>query len=338
MMRRGIDFVALATLWVQIMFVVARPESGACQGNLVFAAASGYTPQQLAPFVESYRFFVGHNATLLLLLADTQKDNPAWAELRRYLRNNGAEIEFTTVPQGMGIGNYRFRWLSGFLGREHRRGRVYCNVLATDSRDAFFQGDFFAVVTAIVPARYIQRYVMLSQEADRGGKSLASCKYHTGAVMRPCFQDFIKNSALDQGAIMARSIICSGSITGSHVGMMELAHTLANLMETRLPPQYDCLKQGLTDQLMLNILYYSLWSELLPDVHGFIPDNLDSPTFTLGYTQVAAYHVRARPSGGVKVAAVVERINSTIRVPPYIHQYDRPKHAAVGDAVRAMYG
>ena len=91
--------------------------------------------------------------------------------------------------------------------------------------------------------------------------------------------------------MMSNKVLCSGSIYGSHYGILELfrrMNGLLNVLENN-----ECMRSGMTDQLVMNIIAYKNTAPTYQSNHGynqsnhrnlsiFIADNFNSPFLTIG--------------------------------------------------------
>lgn len=179
--------------------------------------------------------------------------------------------------------------------------------------------------------QYLPRndWIILSQEGIQGGKKLNTCIHHVNAASLSCMKVIIK----DYNSLMERNIICSGSIVGSHMGIIKL---LDKMIFNMNQVQSSCLTQPMTDQMILNIIIYE---QYLPnqskDIEVLVPDNYYSPMLTMGYIPEEFFdithqkHIITRHSDLGVARIVVSRSHyrkneeRTYRPPAYVHQYDR---------------
>ena len=138
---------------------------------------------------------------------------------------------------------------------------------------------------------------------------------------------------------MNNNIICSGSIVGSHMGIVKLLDRMLHNMNQVEP---SCLSQPMTDQMILNIIIY----EQLLTHNGeptsldiFIPDNYYSPMLTMGYIPPEYFRVSHQSDTvtqfsdlGIASISISEELGDksytknnlqTRRPAAYVHQYDR---------------
>ena len=152
----------------------------------------------------------------------------------------------------------------------------------------------------------------MSQEGPEGGKSLYSCPFHYETSENRCFQSILQDKEL----FMENNIICSGSITGSHMGMVRLLDIMLEYMDYM---EASCLRELLTDQFLLNMLVYQYFALHPEELNLFLPDNFNSPTFTIGYVDNSTFIM----SESIDITIFPKNLNGASRVPSYVHQYDR---------------
>jgi hypothetical protein len=146
-------------------------------------------------------------------------------------------------------------------------------------------------------------------------------------ICRPCMKDVIQNYT----TMMRNKILCSGSIVGSHEGVLQLLINLTDILATLGP----CLKLSMTDQIVLNHIAYEVKSR--PGMEIMIPENLGSPMLTVGNLDEGDMRISYLSTGIARITPADKyyRENSSF-VAAYVHQYDRFK--SVGKAVRFALG
>ena len=134
--------------------------------------------------------------------------------------------------------------------------------------------------------------------------------------------------------MMQNKMLCSGSLVGSHEGMLQLLITLTDILDTL----GTCLKLSMTDQIVLNHIAYEVKSR--PGMDIIIPENLESPMFTVGNLDEGDMTISYSPPTGIAVITPAVkyflRRGSSPHVAAYVHQYDRFK--TVGKEVRFALG
>ena len=90
-------------------------------------------------------------------------------------------------------------------------------------------------------------------------------------------------------AMMTKKVLCSGSIYGSHYGMLTLFRWMNNLLS--LLGNNECMRTGMTDQLVMNMVAYKntapryQFDSTFPNYRNvsiYIADNFNSPLLTIG--------------------------------------------------------
>ena len=94
--------------------------------------------------------------------------------------------------------------------------------------------------------------------------------------------------------MMNNKVLCSGSIYGSHYGILELFRKMNELLHVL--KNNECMRSGMTDQLVMNIVAYPNTAPTYPSNHTqsnhrnvsiFIADNFNSPFLTIGNNSIA---------------------------------------------------
>lgn len=113
--------------------------------------------------------------------------------------------------------------------------------------------------------------------------TLINTLYQCRTCMIPIF------AVVNYTAMMSNKVLCSGSIYGSHYGMLSLFRWMNFLLS--LLGNNDCMRTGMTDQLVMNIVAYNntapryqfdptLLNHRNVSIH--IADNFNSPFLTIG--------------------------------------------------------
>ena len=152
----------------------------------------------------------------------------------------------------------------------------------------------------------------MSLEGLEGGKSLRACPYHYETSESICFHGILQNKE----QFMENNIICGGSITGSHMGIVRLLDVFLEYMGYLDP---SCLKDPFIGQIVLQMITYQYFALHPKDIDLFIPDNFYSPTFTMGYVDSNSFHI----GDNLAIQVTPKHLNGASRIPPYVHQYDR---------------
>ena len=124
----------------------------------------------------------------------------------------------------------------------------------------------------------------MSLEGPEGGKSLHSCPYHYETSSSTCFHGILQN----KGTFIENNIICGGSITGSHMGIVRL---LDILLEYFGYLDQECLADPFIGQILLQMIIYQYFALHPEELDLFAPDNFNSPTFTMGYVSNSSFHI-----------------------------------------------
>lgn len=112
--------------------------NASCQGNIIIAAAMGYSYEHVRTFVLSYNASgTASNAQLLLLLSVKGKHDSLVLKLL-----DTFNVRYTFINSLLHPGNFRFRWIQQYLEHFDENKSPYCSVFSTDIRDAYFQDDF----------------------------------------------------------------------------------------------------------------------------------------------------------------------------------------------------
>jgi hypothetical protein len=232
---------------------------------------------------------------------------------------NNVEIKFV-IPDHH-IQSFLFKWVRKFLVDSSNR---YCNVLISDIQNAYFQGDFFDELTLYIGQRPLKReYLLLSLEGPEEGKSLNSCHFHKETSKSICFQSILQ----DKDAFMENNMICSGSITGSHLGLLKLLEVYVEYMGYIGQIHTGCLSEPtLTDQFLLNLIIYQYFVVHPEELDLYMPSNFYSPTFTIGNLPNISFNFLDN------VEVKITTNDGISRKPPYIHQVDR--HPILENLVR----
>ena len=161
----------------------------------------------------------------------------------------------------------------------------------------------------------------MSLEGLEGGKSLQTCPYHYETSESKCFHGILQNKA----NLMENNIICGGSITGSHLGIVRLLDIMLEYMGYL---DSSCLVDPFIGQILLQMIIYQYFAIHPEELDLFVPDNFYSPTFTMGYVPNSSFHI----DDNFVIQIFPKSLNGASRVPPYIHQYDR--HPILENAIK----
>lgn len=292
-----------------LLFVVLLKCTFQCENNLIIGAATGYNIDSLFTFVVSYKHSkVSLNSKLIILLHESQRNDK---NLLYFLNKYNVDVKFV-IPD-YHIQSFRFKWVRSYLTRNSHR---YCNILLSDIRDAYFQGDFFHELSLYIASKLLDReYILLSLEGPEEGSMMNSCHFHYGASDNVCFKPFLK----EKERFLENNIICSGSITGSHKGIVRLLDVFLEYMEYIGKIDSACLSEPtLTDQFLLSLIVYRYFLLHPEELDVYMPNNFMSPTFTIGRLLNSSFTVTE--NGDVMVSS---KNNGVVRKPPYVHQVDR---------------
>jgi len=287
--------------------------------NLIMAVTSGYTAEDLAPFVCSLRE-TNFGGDLVIFAANTDNRTRAWlrgqgAKVIRFpypfnnftkLRNplyrmwpvwrrflGGASspslVQFTAKwLQNLSI--MRFFFYRAFL---RRHGDEYGCVFLTDLRDVVFQDDPFRDVTPE------ELRVFLEEPWLRQGKDVNSCRW-----LSELFGEEIVRQLADT------TLICSGTI----IGGARRVNEYLDVFMLALARAKSVMRMGM-DQGLHN---YLLYTGLLEDVTMCV--NRECEVLTMGL--INPEEALPRDSAGSLVDALS-------RPYPVLHQFDRhPELAA----------
>jgi len=178
--------------------------------------------------------------------------------------------------------------------------------------DAFFQGNFFNELGSYIGQRSSKEYLLMSLEGPEGGKSLQACPYHYETSEDKCFHGILQ----DKQKFMENNIICGGSITGSHMGIVRILDVFLEYMGYLDP---SCLVDPFIGQIVLQMIIYQYFALHPEELDLFIPDNFYSPTFTMGYVDSSSFHI----DGNFAIQIFPKNLSGASRIPSYVHQYDR---------------
>ena len=206
--------------------------------NLVLGFAVGYSPEVMAPFVESIRS-AGQFAGEVALFID-----PAIPGATEYLKTRQIKpIPFEGAKlSNANIGLARcFSYLSYM--REHwREGKVFQQILLTDVRDVVFQRALFGT-----PCDELEFHL------EEPYPSIGACPYNALWIQQ-AFGDAVLERVAD------KNISCSGTVTGRASGIVNYLTQMTYLAE-RLPEhlrQVQGIDQGLHNYILYGGLPQSL--------------------------------------------------------------------------------
>jgi len=325
---------------------VQRRASSQCSGNLYVGGATNYGFRETRLFLLSYNVSqAAQDSTLILIFGSKQKTDPTLTSFLSLFKNIAFEPIYLDPVNNTHIGNFRFKWLLDFLQTD--RGRSYCNVASLDTRDVYFQSDFFREVEILKREHEVSAgtdYVLLAQEGGGAeamtGKPMNTCVWHQEAAGRPCIAPLID----DYTTFMQNPMICSGTITGTPVGLVVLLSAMDDAMRGL---SNVCMKMSMTDQIVLNMVVYEAattgrkWineqhRRAYKKLRVLIPGNYANPMFTLGHVPTAEFTVGVHSSGSHMVIGLLPSVNKYRAggVPGLVHQYDR--YEALGRALRTQ--
>ena len=310
-------------------------DRAACQGNLLVAGATNYGFREIRTFILSYNASgTATHSTLLMIFKEAQRADVTLTSFLSLFKAANVQAVYVDPINKQHIGNFRFKWLLDFL--QTQQGQSYCNVASLDTRDVYFQSDFFREIEAFKAAKQVPAgsdYVLLAKEGGGEqalhGKPMNTCPWHKEAAERPCVQPLIQ----DYTSFMTNSMLCSGTITGTPSGLVVLFSLMHEAM-SRISE--DCMKMSMTDQIVMNIVAYesaitrrSWISEanraLFQRLNVLIPSNYENPMLTLGHVPVDDFTVTVHGSGKYMVVELLPSVNKYRAggVPGLVHQYDR---------------
>jgi hypothetical protein len=114
-----------------------------CNGNLIIAGATNYGIRELRTFLLSYNISGSTtNSQMLLLFNNKQKEDSILMDFLTKI--NSIKVEYIDVGNEH-IGNFRFKWILSYLNDLLIHKSIkYCNIVSTDVRDVYFQGNLFS--------------------------------------------------------------------------------------------------------------------------------------------------------------------------------------------------
>ena len=320
--------------------------SSHCSGNLYVGGATNYGFREIRTFLLSYNVSqAARESTIILIFGSKQRTDTTLSSFLSLFKNIAFEPIYLGPVNNTHIGNFRFKWLLDFL--QTKRGSGYCNVASLDTRDVYFQGDFFREVKFFKKEHEVtdsMDYILLAKEGGgaeaMSGKPMNTCVWHQEAAGRPCITPLID----DYTTFMQNSMICSGTIAGTPQGLVVLFSVMDDAMKGL---SNACMKMSMTDQIVLNMVVYEAavtkrkWiSELNRQAYKrlkvLIPGNYANPMFTLGHVPTDEFTVAVHPAGSHMVIELLPSVNKyrTGGVPGIVHQYDR--YEALGRSLRTQ--
>jgi hypothetical protein len=321
--------------------------SSTCIGNLIVAAATGYSYRDVRTFLLSFNTSEtsAHSLLLLLLKQDQANDTTLMSFISLFPK---VRIEYVDSGQMADANSaeshhaaaVRFQWLSNYLASQ---SPPPCSVLSTDVRDVYFQGDIFNEVNIYktkIGLDINDDYILSAKESGstlvNDGKPMKEDSYHVN--MQSCVQPIIKE-VYDK--FMENNILCSGTIIGSVPGLRALFGAMIDTMKVFAKIDAACLKKPMTDQIIYNMIIYEAstknfhWDwigkknrDALEKVKFIIPSNMGekpNPIFTLARVPLAAVSIAQDQSSPIRIERLpIDNYLSYSRdVPPLIHMYDR---------------
>jgi hypothetical protein len=244
----------------------------------ILAVASGYTPEQVKPWVESLKT-TGYDGKVFIVMYETLDNNDE--ALAEYFKESNFNI-FKITPEGKThIATQRFIDYAKILETEYFNDVDI--VIHTDIRDVIFQED-----PSIWVRNNIEDYQLLStsegitfRHEDWGGEAIEK---HFGKEMFLKFAD--------------RETICSGIIAGKKEAMIKLCETVYELAFYSQDPE------AFVDQIFYAIAIYEIYN----DITKIVPATLDwcanlgtlkaipenTPTWSTGTKSVSMGYERFR--------------------------------------------
>lgn len=181
-------------------FAGSLPERlGATRGDLILGFAVGYTPEAIAPFVESVRTDGQFDGQIVLFV------EPAAQNIMHYLKSRDIEtIVFDSSKSEMtNIVIVRiFAYFQYLLGC-YNSGAIFNHILLTDVRDVIFQKPLFGI-----PCDEFEFHL------EHSSPTIGECPYNSVWIEQVFGKDILQTLSLN-------NISCAGTVCGRARGVFD---------------------------------------------------------------------------------------------------------------------